>query len=180
MKRRRTRGPTTRPNAYELLPGGLVRIALSKGFSTLIDASDLEYVLRHRWHAICPSGNGRRYYAAARTGGRSMYLHRYLLPHDQLQTDHVNGDTLDNRRANLRSATPAQNAAGYQKRVNKTSQYRGVSWSAKDQRWVGGVTHHGQTVTKQFRDEEEAARWRDEQARLLHGAFAHLNFPVLQ
>ena len=47
-------------------------------------------------------------------------------PADQI--DHINGERADNRFANLREATNAQNVQNRRKQRNNTSGYPGVSW----------------------------------------------------
>jgi hypothetical protein len=42
--------------------------------------------------------------------GKRVYLHRFLMePSPELEVDHVNGDSLDNRRSNLRAVTHREN-----------------------------------------------------------------------
>jgi hypothetical protein len=88
----------------------------------------------------------------------------------------VNGDPLDNRRVNLRLATARQNNQGFRrKRAGATSQYRGVSWYARKQRWIGQIKVDGRGYTKECKTEYEAALWYNEKARQLFGEWAHLN-----
>jgi hypothetical protein len=75
-----------------------------------------------------------------------LLMHRQLLtPPPGQCIDHINGDGLDNRRANLRFATVAQNAWNSKKR-NPNSGYKGV-WFAKDKKkfraaiWHNNLTH---------------------------------------
>jgi len=173
------------PNRYELLPGAVARVFLDHGLSTLIDAADLECVLRHHWRADWhASRHHSRCYVVASlwVNGRRkiIYLHRYLLEHDLPETDHRNGDTLDNRRANLRPATAQQNRHGYRQLLpGKSSRYRGVTWDKSRQRWKASLKHQGRSVSRSFASEEDAARWYDEQARTYFGDFATVNFPVM-
>src|SRR5215210_3970379 len=61
-------------------------------------------------------------------------LHRFIMNTPTgMDTDHINGDTLDNRRQNLRICTHQQNIANRQKQRNPTSsKYKGVSWGKKE------------------------------------------------
>jgi hypothetical protein len=57
----------------------------------------------------------------------------------QGQIDHINGDGLDNRIANLRLATNSQNMANRRHNRNSTSPYKGVSYVKKWGRWVARI-----------------------------------------
>lgn len=72
---------------------------------------------------------------------KTFKLHRWLLDAPgELQVDHLNHNTLDNQRRNLRLVTNTQNGQNRKgaNRNNKTSGIRGVSWHAKHRKW--GVT----------------------------------------
>lgn len=96
-----------------------------------------------------------------------------------MYVDHVNRNSLDNRRANLRLATPAQNAAniGTRKRADSSSRFKGVhrtengSWSAV----VSCRGVHCRLGT--YRREEDAAMAYDMGAIEIFQDFAALNFP---
>jgi len=89
--------------------------------------------------------------------------------------DHRNGNTLDNRRSNLRICTQSQNMCNKAKQSNNTSGHVGVSWFRDLSKWrvqvkVNGVTHSGgyhATI-------EEAIKARAELAAKLHGDFVKL------
>ena len=55
--------------------------------------------------------------------------------------DHINRDRLDNRIANLRVATDAENLQNQAVRTDNTSGVKGVSWDKKRKKWFAKITH---------------------------------------
>jgi hypothetical protein len=105
-------------------------------------------------------------------------MHRQLIaPPAGYVIDHVNGCGLDNRRANLRLATAAQNAWNAGKRSGRSG-YKGV-WLAKNKGlWRASIVCCGQRKhLGYFRDKCAAAKAYDRAAQEYHGEFAMLNFP---
>ncbi len=94
--------------------------------------------------------------------------------------DHINTDSLDNRRANLRLATHSQNSCNSRRDKSKTlSRFRGVSFSKRKGKWFAAIRINGKkTWLGYFNDEEDAARAYDHAARKYHGEFAMLNFTL--
>lgn len=92
--------------------------------------------------------------------------------------DHKNGDTIDNRRANLRAATVADNARNTGLRSDNSSGFKGVIWHSQIGRWRAQLIMHGKKVSLGcYSSADDAARAWDEGARRYHGEFARLNFP---
>jgi hypothetical protein len=104
-------------------------------------------------------------------------MHRLILAAAAGQwVDHIDGDGLNNRRANLRICDPNQNAAN-SRRVPNTIGYRGV-WRTIYGRYYASITSKGRAVRLgSFSTAIEAAVAYDEAAKELHGEFATLNFP---
>jgi hypothetical protein len=90
--------------------------------------------------------------------------------------DHINGDKLDNRPENLRPATNGQNIANSKSRVGSSSQYLGVCWSKKHQKWIANITSKGKCHhLGLFVNETDAAMAYNKAAQLHHQSFARLN-----
>jgi hypothetical protein len=102
-----------------------------------------------------------------------------LDPPDHLFVDHINHNGLDNRKANLRTATRRQNS--YNRihfRKNPYSKYKGVSFKKRTKKWNVQIRYDGQSrFIGSFDSEIEAAKAYDKDAKKHHGEFAVLNFP---
>ena len=96
-----------------------------------------------------------------------------------LQVDHINGDKLFNLRSNLRICTNQQNNRNTKSRKGSSSKYKGVSWDARNKKWISQICIGNGTHKKigRFVCEIEAAKAYDELAKKYHGEFAYLNFP---
>ncbi len=114
------REPTKHPSAQ---PGGppspgdlsAKQICLTQGKIALVDDCDFKFLNHWKWYA---HRDNRSWYAVrARrksepAGPCHILMHRVLLcPPSGLETDHINGNGLDNRRINLRAVTRGVNHA---------------------------------------------------------------------
>jgi hypothetical protein len=156
-----------------------IEIPLTQGKVALIDDEDWPLVSGYKWRALnCASGHRIHIYAAAYQPGRgdTVLMHRLLARATTGQlVDHKNGDGLDNRRDNLRLATPEQNSANKRRAANR-SQFKGIYPTAKGW-WRVRINHHGRVHGYgQYEDEIVAARVYDEAARWHFGEFANTNF----
>lgn len=171
MQRKRITIPLVRDDGTALVP-------LSRGLYAIIDALDVALVSAHTWHAITPSRT--RWYAATNRPSPErgqIYMHRLLMAAPSgIEVDHVNGDGLDNRRANLRLATRQENAANARMMRNNTSGYCGVSWAKGSRKWAAYIRVHCRKVhLGLFETPIQAAAAYNEAARRYRGDFARLN-----
>ncbi|MDB4893595.1 MAG: hypothetical protein JWL61_5450 [Gemmatimonadetes bacterium] len=107
------------------------------------------------------------------------FIHREILPDiDGLQVDHANRIRLDNRRGNLRRATPSLNTANRERPHHAkppSSRFRGVT--ARQGKWQAGLKVHRRfRFLGLFKNEEDAARAYDRAAVQAFGAFAVVNY----
>jgi hypothetical protein len=88
-----------------------------------------------------------------------ILMHRVILNAPRsLEIDHVNGNGLDDQRANIRLVSHAQNHQNRVSAQGATSNYRGVYWSSVEQRWIAQVRLNGRRAfRRRFRDERTAA-----------------------
>jgi hypothetical protein len=129
--------------------GQLAYVTLTKGYTAVIDAADVSLVSGYNWQA---SVDGNTVYA--RRGDysgqrlRTLRMHRVILAAaDDLQVDHRNGDGLDNRRANLRTATKAQNMHNRRPNNNSTSAYKGVGFYKTSGKYRARIMVNGKQRT---------------------------------
>ena len=143
------------------------------GATMLIDHEDYEMVRQHRWWVEKNTG-----YFMTNINGKCIHLHRMLMPdQDGVVCDHINRNKCDNRRSNLRYATPKENSRNRSKAKNNTTGYIGVYWHIRKMMYTAQVTTDGKIHNLgYFATAEEAARARDKAARFFYGEFANLNF----
>ncbi len=106
-----------------------------------VDADCFDAVGQHRW-CLTTTGYAQRRLPKSE-GGDVLYLHRFLLglrPGDGWQADHINGDRLDCRMANLRVCSHAENQRNRAASGHKNgSGYRGVHWHTQSGKWTAMV-----------------------------------------
>jgi hypothetical protein len=143
------------------------KINLGKGIFATVDDDDYEWLNKSKWYL----SKGK--YAHSRTHG---YMHRLIMnaPRGK-QVDHINGNGLDNRRANLRLCTNAQNHRNRQP-IGGSSEYKGVYWDKTANKWNAGIWLGKRKNLGYFVNEKDAALTYDEAARKFFGAFARTNF----
>lgn len=172
MKRRVKRHAVVQPldPSYKIIP-------LTKNQNALVDAADFDWLNQWNWYAHWQP-HVRSYYAERTENGRIVRMATEILKcASDEEGEHVNNDTLDNRRENLRKCSSPQNTRNRRLFSNNTSGYTGVHWDANARKWRALVRHNGRHVYLGFFGSPiEAARARDEAAKRLHGEFAHLNF----
>jgi len=88
--------------------------------------------------------------------------------------DHINGNKLDNRKANLRICTNAENLRNRAMTKKNKSGYKGVHWSNRYKKWVASIGKNYKVfVLGQYNTPEEAYAAYCKAAMELHGEFAN-------
>lgn len=149
------------------------------GKSVIIDSDDFEYINTFKWFISYSNGLP---YAATKTSRlvierMHIILTKRLNKHKKgFVVDHINNNTLDNRRDNLRTITQHQNTMkkGFSK--NNTSGYRGVSFDKRTGKWSSKLRFNYKTINfGRFSTKEDAAIAYNIGAKKFFGEFAVFN-----
>jgi hypothetical protein len=117
-----------------MLEGGIVtkEISLTQGKITLVDDEDFEYLNQFKW---CAKEVDKHYYVYRKRKTKTVAMHRVLTnPPPYMKIDHINGDTLDNRKKNLRIVTDRENLQNRHS-PRKTSKYPGTYFEKSRKLW---------------------------------------------
>jgi hypothetical protein len=160
-------------------------IELTQGKMAIVDDEDFEWLNSMTWCAARKTTpNAVRFVSQTSIWDRenersiNISMHQMIMgrPLHGLVIDHVNGDPLDNRRANLRYATLADNVRNRKKYKATASRFKGIYWEPERQCWRAAVWIGGkQKRLGRFKEERDAAAAYNEGAKLHYGAFALLN-----
>ncbi len=152
------------------------KIEVSKGLCALVDDDDYEELNQYKWHA-CKCKNT---FYVNRTVSiptkETISMHRFITNAQKGQlVDHINGDGLDNRRANLRICTRSENGQNISS-VSGKSRFKGVYFHKKNRNWVAEYRKNGKKYHLGcFTNEDDAARAYDSSVLMAFGEFAKTN-----
>jgi hypothetical protein len=153
-------------------------IKLNNGGSTMVDDDLFEALSKFNWrkdklanHVCITTGPKNK--------RRTLRMHRLIMEaKDGEIVDHINGNTLDNRKENLRIANKSENGMNRKKQSNNTSGYKGVCKHSQTNKWVAQIIKGSyKWQCSKYSTAIEAAIAYDKKAIELHGEFANLNFP---
>lgn len=126
----------------------MIYVKITKGYQALIDDDEADLACL-KWFASAvkwgpyamrdsPMVNGVR--------GKKKAMHRVIAERMGLdiyapgkEVDHINGNTLDNRRGNLRLVTKSENSINQKDRACNTSGFRGVHFDKSRGKWMAFV-----------------------------------------
>lgn len=149
--------------------GNLIKLYLynkdgNKIAEAVVDADKYEVVKDHKW---CMDFNG---YVK---DSRGRYLHRVIVNKDNLYVDHINGNKLDNRLANLRLCSNADNLKNRVKLPsNNTSGILGVRFRSDRNKWYAEIQCDNTKINLgSYLSKEEAIKARREAEEIYFGKY---------
>jgi len=144
-------------------------VICSKGQEVFIDDEDYPKVSVFKWY-LAKSKAGLYY---ARTTARvKLYLHRVIMDANKDQiVDHIDGNTLNCQKSNLRFATSQQNAQNKKTSTRNKLGLKGVSFDKTWNKYVAQLVHSGVLHRKWFNTPEEASIQYMEWSNTYHKEF---------
>lgn len=141
----------------------------------LVDKDDIDKIRGCRWTVVNSNKTGVRLYAYS-SQFKEMMHRRIMSPQDDMQVDHINGDSLDNRKENLRICTVSENNKNRPiSKLNKSGA-TGVGWHKKGNRgeygWKAYIKVDKKLINLGFFDSfDEALRARLDAEEKYFGEF---------
>jgi hypothetical protein len=164
---------TPPPEEYRIVP-------LTQGQVAIIDAEDFARISAIKWCAEFRAKIGTFYATHSRATDNkrrtTLLMHRFLLDvHDRNQlVDHINHDTLDNRRRNLRVVSYSQSLMNRRVPRNNVNGVTGITFQGDRGKFRARIYISGKCLhLGYFRTIEEAARVREEAERKHYGEFRY-------
>ena len=138
----------------------------------LVDNEDIPVLSKRVW-AISSAG-----YAFSSEKGNKNHkdlLHRMVMQvEDGVLVDHINHETLDNRKCNLRKCTRSQNYMNEGLSVRNTSGVRGVSYNKLRNKWIAQISLKGIChIQNKYDTFEEAVKERKRLEKEYFGEFVY-------
>lgn len=161
------------------------KINLTQGQFALVDDEDYEYLNQWKWYAALNWGT-RTFYATRYSkkgeieGPRKrIFMHRVIMKTPKgLFVDHINHDTINNCKINLRNCTTAENCRNRKINSRNTTGYKGVTKRKKSVNFDASIAVDGKTYHlgsfKTAKEAKEAYEAYCKYAEKYHGKFKNL------
>ena len=152
-------------------------ILLTKKQVTMVDDEDFDYLNQWKWNAHW-NKNTNSYYAVRSSGPRnkieSFRMNRTIMNTPKgMICDHINHNTLDNRKENLRNVTPSQSSMNRRTHSNNKFGEKCISSHGYGFRVII-QKERKIVIRKTYKNLEDAIKARDIALVKYHGEFGHL------
>ena len=150
-------------------------------FTVLYDNEDHEKLSKYKWYVQKIYKRNSLFYVQSKIykNGRqsNIYMHRLIINCQENKfVDHINHNSLDNRKSNLRVCTQKENRRNSKSNKNSSSKFKGVTWHKRNKKWVSQIRTNKKNIwLGLFENEIDAALVYNGAAKYLFGEFAYLN-----
>jgi hypothetical protein len=165
-------GKPSKLNKYIAYNDYVVGIATNTGNEFYIDIDDYNKIKKYSWYE---NEDG---YLMSRINYKLVRLHRFIMnvKDSKMLVDHINHDTLDNRKINLRIVTRSQNNMNKGLSSNNDSGIAGVRWDENRMKWTAYITiNYNRMYLGYFNNFEDAVKARKEAEEKYFGEYSYDN-----
>lgn len=146
-------------------------------FDVMVDDEDYEHLASFHW---CIHKSKTCFYAMrnewSKNKAKKIFMHRYLLGMPTKYVDHIDGNTINNQRCNLRLASSSESQQNRRKQTNNTTGFKGVHFYKAYKKYSVHIGHNHKNIFGGYFDNPiDAAKRYNELALKYHGDFASLN-----
>src|SRR3990167_8236813 len=144
-----------------------------------VDDEDYEFLSGFEWFIW--TGGFKQKFVTRKTlvgeSGQRIKMHNVILPPTEgLEVDHINRNTLDNRRSNLRLVSHRENSLNRSLFSNNKSGFRGVCRRGQRGSWLAQIKANGVKIhLGSYKTKIDAAIAYDMAALMANGKFAQTN-----
>lgn len=158
--------------AIELHAHCMKTIIVGKKYRAIVSDRDFDMLSQYSWYA---SKTTRNIYASTSIKGRTVYMHRLVMAAQKgHEIDHINNNSLDNQRENLRFCTSSQNKANMRLRLDNKSGYKGINFDKQTGKWRARIKFNGKEYSLGRHNKLKDAVKARKAALTLHGEFAKI------
>ena len=152
-------------------------IDLPNNKQVIVDDEDFDYLNQFKWNFnsryVVRNKHNKCYGKCKGKGCSKVFIHRVIMNTPKgMETDHINGNTLDNRKINLRICTRSQNAFNSSVHRDTHSGYKGVYWNSINKKWIVTIRRK---YFGSFSSKELAAQIYNENVVDYYGEYSRLN-----
>lgn len=104
------------------------------------DLEDYDKIKDYAWIEM------KNYVRAGIENGKKVFLHRFVYGETHPIVDHINHNTFDNRKCNLRGCTNGQNQRNRKLASNNSSGVVGVNWDKNIGKWRARICINGKRI----------------------------------
>lgn len=159
-----------------IVPFATRLIPLTKGLTAIVDEDDYTFLNSFKW---CASNSGSSHYAQTRTKDGLVFMHHLVAGMALVgMIDHLDQNTMNNTKANLRVVTASVNQQNHKMQKNNTTGYYGVTFDKVNKKYRAMIHVNSKAIPLGRHQTAIDAALDYDAAALTHfGPNARLNFP---
>lgn len=152
-------------------------IPLTKGYVAIVDDEDYEMLSQYKWQVNKRKNTNYASRAIKENGKKVTIFMHHEVYGKKTRLHFLNLEGLDVRKSNMQESTISQINMGRRiYRTDKTSQFRGVHWETRKEKWRAMIKDDGKPTHLGYYDlEVDAAKAYDKESFKRHGEFGWRN-----